>query len=252
MHQIEMNAIEGEFMACWQAAGSHIAARMPKGDGGWLRSHPHPPVLEHLSFRVGNQLYFVRVEDVDGRVRGPASLAGLLDVAREANGRACVLPMRRDDRSGRWSAARAGWGLVDASTGAALDPIALATGALTPMSAWELQDFAVQVVRDAIAKDGHQLLSWQGRPGVDPSIWFLRRSGGPEWVVVRPAVFPSRQATRPANWAEIAASCARMSRAGHFASVAVASAAQPFQSSDEAAVPLWRGQGMFVRYVGLE
>lgn len=66
------------------------------------------------------------------------------------------------------------------------------------------------------------------------------------------AVFPANCAERPSNWAAITAGCARMSTSGHFASVAVVSVDQPFQSSDEAPVPLWRGHGMYVRFTGLE
>ena len=111
---------------------------------------------------------------------------------------------------------------------------------------------AVQVVRDYLEGQGFQLMSWQGNPEVDPSIWFVGRTKKPEWVVVRSAKFPANSAERPGNWAAIAASCVRMSTTGHFASVAVVSVDQPFQSSDEAPVPLWRGHGMHVRFSGLE
>jgi hypothetical protein len=33
---------------------------------------------EHLSFRLGNQLFFVRIEDVDGKTQGPGTSVGLL------------------------------------------------------------------------------------------------------------------------------------------------------------------------------
>jgi hypothetical protein len=42
-----------------------------------------------------------------------------------------------------------------------------------------------------------------------------------------------------------------MSTTGHFASVAVVSVEQLFESS-EVPVPLWRGHGMHVRFTGLE
>jgi hypothetical protein len=43
-----------------------------------------------------------------------------------------------------------------------------------------------------------------------------------------------------------------MSRIGHFASAAIVSANQPFQSEEEQPVPLWRGHAMHVRFTGLE
>jgi len=95
-------------------------------------------------------------------------------------------------------------------------------------------------------------MSWQSHPEVDPSIWFIGESGQPEWVVVRPALFPAKSAKRPANWHELADNYARLSDKGHFASVAIASAYQPFNSSDEDPVPLWRGHHLDVDYTGLE
>ncbi len=111
---------------------------------------------------------------------------------------------------------------------------------------------AVQVVRDYLEKQGFELKSWQGNPEVDPSIWFVGKTKRPEWVVVRSAKFPSNNAARPSNWQAIAAGCAKLSTTGHFASVAVVSVDHPFESGDEAPVPLWRGHGMHVRFTGLE
>ena len=119
------------------------------------------------------------------------------------------------------------------------------------MTDWELQDFAVQVVRDQIKNEGFQLMSWQGNPAVDPAIWFVGKSKKPEWVVVRVARYPRSEATRPANWGAITADFAHMSSIGHFASVAFVSADQTFDETETEPVPLWRGYGNHVRYEGL-
>ncbi len=111
---------------------------------------------------------------------------------------------------------------------------------------------AVQVVRDFLDKQGFELMSWQGNPDVDPSIWFVGESKRPEWVVVRAAKFPAESAEKPSNWLAIAAGCAKKSTKGHFASVAIASVDQPFAFSGEQPVPLWRGHGMHVLFAGLE
>jgi hypothetical protein len=95
-------------------------------------------------------------------------------------------------------------------------------------------------------------MSWQGNPDVDPAIWFVGDPLGPEWVVVRAVQYPANQALRPAKWQAIADQCARMSRIGHFASVAMVSTNQGFESENEPAVPLWRGHAMHVRFTGLE
>ena len=150
------------------------------------------------------------------------------------------MPMRH--RAGEWTPDAAGWGLIDARTGRAIDPIAHASDERIEMTDWELQDFAVKIVRDHLEKAGRKLMSSQGNPAVNPSIWFVGDSG-PEWVVVRAARYPEKKAELPANWQKIAARCAKLGKAGHFASVSVANTVL--------AEPLWRGHGMSVRFVGL-
>lgn len=250
MYDIEMHQMSPEFRACWHAAGRHLQ-HQADGRMFWLRAHPHPPVLEHLSFRLGNQLFFVRVEDESGEICGPGSLHGLFSVALEAKGCPCLLPMRRV-RGGKWVADLPGWGLVLAGIGKAVDPVALITDKQIEMTEWELQEMAVQVVREHLEKKGFELMSWQGSPGVDPSIWFVGASGKPEWVVARPAKFPLRRAALPETLANIAASCRKVGAVGHFASVGIASVDQPFLAEDEPAVPLWRGAGMNIDFAGLE
>lgn len=252
MYEIEMHEMTNAFLPCWKAAGVHLSKQADGGLQTWLRAHPYPPFLEHLSFRLGNQLFFVRVEDVDGKVNGPGNPQGHVTAARDANGIACIMPMKRKFLSGDWVADAAGWGLLDASTGKPISPVELVSDQKIEMTPWEVHDMAVQIVRDYLANEGFELMSWQGNPGVDPSIWFIGETKGPEWVVVRSAVFPASRSARPDSWRAIATKCAKISRTGHFASVAIVSADQPLASLDEQPVPLWRGHAMHVRFTGLE
>jgi hypothetical protein len=252
MYELDMSEISEAFFPCWQAAGIHLSKQVDGGIQSWLRAHPYPPFFEHLSFRLGNQLFFVRVLDVDEKVQGPGNPTGFIAAARSANGRACILPMKRKLFGGAWVANMPGWGLLDAETRRPIDPVALITDQKIEMSPWEIHDMAVQVVRGYLEQQGFELMSWQGNPEVDPSIWFVGKTKRPEWIVVRSARFPANSAERPSNWQAVAAQCAKLSTTGHFASVAVVSVEQSFESDDEAPVPLWRGHGMHVNFTGLE
>jgi len=252
MHNIEMQEMSPEFLECWQAAGLHLDKQVQGGINTWLRAHPYPPVLEHLSFRLGNQLFFIRVEDVDGKVEGPGSMGGLFSVSEGCGGHACLMPMKRKFFGRDWTADVPGWGLLDARSRTPISPFELVTDEKVEMTRWELHDFAVQVVRGQLEKDGYHLMSWQGNPDVDPSIWFVGDSKKPEWVVVRAVRYPEKEAARPANWGAIAARCAQTGDIGHFASVAFASADDPFDPTGASAVPLFRGCGVHVRYEGLD
>lgn len=240
-----------EFTLCWRAAGRHLQASAQDGSLSWLKADLHPPFLEHLSFRMGNQLFFIRLEDVDGNVSGPGNPDGFRTIAKRCNGHPCLMPMRRV--GSEWKPQEPGWGLINPDTGESVDPISLISDEKIEMTDWELQDFAVQVVRDYVqAKLGRRLMSSQGNPDVDPSIWFVGEDG-PEWVVVRAVRLPEKEATLPANIATIAKNCARMSKTGHFASVAVASSEDAFDPlANVAAVPRWRGHALFVHFEGLD
>ena len=252
MHKIKTSEMSDEFLICWEAACAHLNKQVDGGLKSWLRAHPYPPFLEHISFRLGNQLFFIRVEDADGNLNGPGNSRGHITAAGLANGRACIMPMKKKFFGGGWVPAKPGWGLLDAESKKLVDPVALVTNEEIEMTSWEVHDFAVQVVRDHLAEKGFELMSWQGNPDVDPSIWFVGKTGRPEWVVVRPTKFPAKSAARPAMWNAIAEACSKLSTNGHFASVALASADQQFASPGEPPVSLLRGRGIVVRFAGLE
>jgi hypothetical protein len=202
-----------------------------------------------LSFRLGNQLFFIRIEDQVERLDVPGSRAGVLSISEGCGGHPCIMPMRF--HAGAWTPVVAGWGLVDMRTGNAIDPVALISDELIEMTSWEVQDFAIQIVREHLEKDGKSLMSWQNNPGVDPSIWFVGDSG-PEWVIVRPATYPTRTADPPANWQQIAERCAPLGKVGYFASVAIATAEEAADPGSTAPPKLlWRGHAVDAQFEGL-
>jgi hypothetical protein len=249
MHDSPMDEVTEDFARCWNAAGRHLEQRIPDESSAWLRAHLAPPYLEHLSFRIGNRLIFVRIEDADGAIEVPGSRAGLLEVAVGCGGIACLLPMR--NTGGAWTPVEPGWGLIEATTLQPVDPTQLVDDALIEMTDWELQDFAVQVVRRTLEKQGRELMSWQGNPELHPAIWFVG-DAGPEWVVVRVVRYPQREAAMPEEMEAIAARCSATGRRGHFASVAVANAREAEGGApDGNPLPLWRGQPLMVAFRGL-
>ncbi|NCC23426.1 MAG: hypothetical protein EOM26_13375 [Alphaproteobacteria bacterium] len=207
--------------------------------------------MEHLSFRLGNQLFFIRVQDVDEGCEGPGNLPGLAAIAREAQGHACILPMKKKFlgfRGGAWVPVAPGWGLLDAVSRCPVDPDTLITDEKIEVTPWELHDMAVQIVRDYLDELGYELLFWHGTPDTDPSLWFVGETGKPEWVIVRSARFPETRADRPHNWDTLVARCARINQIGHFASVAFASKDQPCDSKSQETVPLHRDHEMVVQF----
>lgn len=231
------------FPQVWSAAGRYLESR-----GGermvWLRMNLNPPVVEHLSFRLGSQLYFVWVE-LNGE---PALQDGIrslfLAACSRANAHPCVLPMARGPSG--YAPREGDWGLLDVPSNRPVDPDRLDLGQPVEMSEWEVHDFGVQTVADWLSEHGARNISRQSNLGVDPSIWF-ERDRGPEYVVVRAVRYPQMEAQKPENLEAVAQRSIPLSRLGHFASVSVAADAQ-----DERRGRLLRGAPMMVRFTGLE
>lgn len=246
-YKIQMHKPSREFSRCWHAAGQHLENR-GQGALSWLKHDLRPPFLAHLSFRIGNQLIFVRVEDSKGILPAPGNRFGTRRIAQECKGISCTMPMRRFGSN--WIPLLPNWGLADLGSGNPIDPVALISEEKVAMTDWELHDFGVQIVRNHVTKKlGHQLMSSQGNPKVDPSLWFAGNEG-PEWVVVRVVRAPDTKHKIPTNIREIADSVAHLSSVGHIASVIVRSAETVANANtDTTSQPLWRGYGMHANIV---
>ena len=247
MHEIHMAEVTEEFSRCWKAAGIHIENQAQGALQSWLRANLNPPFLEHISFRLGNQLFFIQLVDVDGLLVMPSSLEGLLTIADGCEGCACVMPMRK--RGGDWQPSEPEWGLIDARTQKLINPVKLLSDKKIVMTDWEVHDFAVQVVRQDLVNHGREIMSWQSNPQVKPSIWFVG-DNGPEWIVVKSLRYPSLLQDDIKSLCNLEHPRAN----GNFALVTVASVNDPF---DVDAVSngnfelLYRGEGMTVKYDGL-
>jgi hypothetical protein len=249
MYEIEAHASSRAFTDCWRAAGAHLNRQVQGGLQSWLKAHLSAPSPEHFSFRLGNQLFFVRLEAGDWRWEAPGSLEGLLRIASRYNAHACVMPMART--ASGWKPTDGGWGLREAQSLRPLNPVDLVTGEEIEMTDWELHDFAVQVVRGELEKQGRVVMSWQGSPEINPSIW-IESEDSLEWVVVRAVRYPENAASIPANIDQISLSGRPHGKIGHFASVSVASADQSkCQTGEDSTKSLLRGHGLHVRFCGL-
>lgn len=243
------DATEG-FADCWRAAGLHLTRKLPPDHPFWLKSSLSAPFLEHLSFRLGNQLFFIRIEDAEGSIEIPGNRELLHRVADGNRGQACLLPMRRSAQG--WVPRKEGWGLLDAATGDPVDPPELVSDEDIVMSSWEIHGFAVQVVAQHIeSRYPGVRCQTQVDPEIDPSIWF-DGSQGLEWVVVRGEHLYVPK--RPENLAEIAELCANQSTRGSFAPVQLLHSKQLMQlrPGHFPITPLWRGHPLKVGFRGLQ
>jgi len=253
MYEIKQQLFSDEFVKCWQAAGLHIQNQSQGALKSWIRADFNPPFLEHLSFRLGNQLFFIQLTDEDNNLEMPGNLGGLKRIAKDSNGLACLMPMQKKD--GEWVAVQNGWGLVDLKTNKAINPLDFVSDELIEMTDWELHDFAVQIVRENLNKEGKTITSWNGDPEIQPSIWFENGSSL-EWIVVKYSRWPDDKPEIPKNIKQITEEVKKLSgiSKGNFASIGIASADDPFDplaKNNNNFLPLFRGHGLIASYEGL-
>lgn len=243
MYEINQIPASDNFSEAWLSAAKHL-----QNQGGerikWLRADLNPPLAEHLSFFIGNQLIFVFVGVDD--VLGPSSRSLFLEAAKEAKAIPAIFRVKHNGTE--YQPMLKGWGLLHAQTRRLLDPTDLVLDELIEISDWEVHDFALQVLVNFIQEKGDVIISKQSSLHNDPSIWF-RDDNGASYIIVRSGRYPLQEALRPKNIYKIVHSCKPRSLFGYFASVTVANIDQQYTND---LLPLNRGQGMAVRFTGLE
>lgn len=189
MRRIDTFEIPDEFQRAWNASGLHIESQV-QGQVSWIRAHLHQPLVDHLSFRLGNQIFAILIDAIRAGQRffpiTQEGMATFLKWNKQANAIPCVLKMQFDDVSGESVPSLGEWGLTHAETWEAVRPFDLVTDEKIEMSDWELHDFAVQVVRDDLVKKGVNVTSWQSILDLDPAIW-CRDGDALSWVPGAPA-----------------------------------------------------------------
>jgi len=247
MHDIYMEKPTQDYYDIWAAAGNHLG-NISQGGISWIKSDPTPPFLENLSFRLGNQIFFVRLEDVDNLIRIPGNTDGLFAIADGYKSTACILPMKKVDSE--WRPVISGWGLIDARTQQPFNPVDLISDKNIEMTQWELRDFSVQIVKNYLTDAGFKILSYSSNPDVNPSIWYMK-DDLPEWVIVNFGIFPQMEIDPPENLDEIKKSVGMVGRQGNLANVFIAAQAEMTNLTDTP-IPLYRGHALSVRFEGLE
>lgn len=233
------------FLDAWFTGAEHLQR---KGDGHlmWIRANPYKPFIEHLSFRMGNQLFWVFIEMHEGsQVLLPYAGQArdfFLEMTRKSGLIPCILRMQR--HVGGFAPMDEGWGLLHGETMHPLDPVSMVTGDRIEMSDWEVHDMAIQIVINHLEQEGKEITSHASYLGLDPSIWFSDEQGA-QWVVLRASRYSNEEPARPAVLEQLARSPELGRYIGHFAPVSM-------RNDDDPELPLFRGHAADVTFHGLE
>jgi hypothetical protein len=245
LYPIPMNEASDAFLDCLDAAVNHLGSMPTDHAMRFCNLSSSPPWSEHLCFLLGNQIFFVCVEDAGGVLASPSGIRHTIMTAEQASGIPCVMEMQCS--GGVWGPARSGWSLRHAVTDEPVTPPELVTPQKIVISDWELLDFAIERVCDEICKDGGIILSKSPDDRVLPSLFF-QKANGQEFVQVYAGRYPNDPEPNLVLLREMSE---QTGCGGYFALVTVASEHDQFDSEAEEGFPLHRGDGYFIKYGGL-
>ena len=229
-------------------------------DFRWVKTELTWPSFDHLTFAYGNRVFSVLVDAVEGGRSGISRRA--MDrflAATQANQLVpCIFPVKTETMK----PTSVGWNLFDAVELTPLDPQSFDMTGKMVMSEWELRNFAIQIVRDSITRDGSsEILSFTDVLGVDPQVWFQDADGNRAWVIVRHC--PQITGNEWGEYAGLEKSNPQLlPYDGYFAAVSLASSEPvlhdlegnsiPLSQRFTGTAPLYRGDRFHIKFEGLK
>lgn len=253
MQEIKLPEVSREFIDMYMEARKHLQVT-GEGQLDWLRTDFNFPFRDHLSFRIGNRIFFILVATADEDVESPGSLEALEELAAEANGIACLMLMKRDS-AGNWLPFGDGFSFYALDFTTAVDPAALVDDEEVVISDWELQRCATQGMLMHLQKHDLEVLASEVDPQGAPAIWFRSAEGHPNWIVIKGLRSPHLDAPMPEGWNEKVKFMSEKvpNSKGFFGLVRIASKAEAFDAQEaEQQLPLYRGQQFPVKVIGLK
>jgi len=168
----------------------------------WVKTELTYPSFENLTFSFKSSVYSVIIELIDntGSSFSLKQRERLLNACAENNLIPCLFKINLREKSKNLldfmssnniqdeyelSSLEQGWNLFNARSNQKINPSTLSSEEPTKMSKWELSNFAIQIVRTDIEKEGNEVLSFCDLPEVNPQIWFKDKQGNVGWVIVK-------------------------------------------------------------------
>jgi hypothetical protein len=250
---VEFETASEDFVPCWRAAGVHLSEMNDLGRKRFIHASLTPIVLEHYSFVLGNQIFFIHVCDANEEVQPPSSVKSCIYAAELGNGVPCILEMQKDDNGG-WMPVNEGWGLKHAETNELINPQDYMTNQDVEITDWEVADIANFRVIKEIEESGGTILSTNSDPNVYPSIFFVDEDGKPNFVVVAVARYPNEPELENGLIEKIKEGASGFATSGYISEVTLVSAHDLFDPDAKENgnyLSLLRGAGYHLKFSGL-
>lgn len=256
---LDMDSI---FVEAHNLAGRHIQEMIGenRSDFTWIRPEITNPSFDDLNFRYKNQVFSVLIKIFhQGReLSEPRREIPFIRETKANNLVPCVFPVNFEFaattsphgygvviETGKNPTHELvmqdpkGWNLFHVETNKKINPLEMADDTPVLMSAYEMQNFAIQIVRNQLEKEGLRIESFCDAPTVLPHIWFRDKEGKLGWIVVKYG--PNEKSIAAPDGNQIARGPIAEDN-GYFAPVGI----QPMKGNKA-----YRGIGYYVNYSGL-
>lgn len=229
----------------------------------WVKAELTYPSFDNLTFAYKNSIFAVVIEliNIQGSSFNRQQRERLLKACDDNNLIPCLFKIKIQDKQqnsflnifkGKDTQndyelilVENGWNLFEARTNKKVNPETIAHERPTKMSPWELNNFAIQIVRTEIQKLGNEILSFCDLPEINPQIWFKGKNGNINWVIVKHIT--SDQDLNYREWVGLENKNPQLlPHDGFFAAV------QFFSQQTNSSTDLNRGDAMFINYKGIE
>lgn len=228
----------------------------------WLKSEITHPSFDNLTFAYKNSVFSVVIEIIDkiSSTFTKEHKEHLLKVCEANNLIPCTFKLKLIFKDSNYLGRlignkekfdyelmplEQGWNLYDVRTSQKINPLNMASDEKIRMSEWELSNFAIQIVKDYMKKEGNEIISFCDLTDINPQIWFKNKEGEIGWVIAKHIKNDSDLDYR--KWVGLEEKSPFLKQFdGYFASV------QFYSVNTNSRSDLYRGDGMYVRYIGLE
>ena len=208
------------------------------------------PTPVHTSFRIGNQLFFVHIVDLDDNMEPPGSIEGFIAICERFQCLACLLPVRK--KINKWTIEYLDWGLIDAKTGNPINPHYLVTDEKIVMSDYEIHQMGIEYVRDSVLKKnlGYDIGGFIIDPDIRPSISFYKQDK--HCCVLVKVSYDPKPVVRKEDFKDVLEEMKSTypNTTVYFAGVHLCGEEQV--KKKDKSLPLYRGQGYIPYYTRLE
>lgn len=199
LYHIEREDCSKLFLRIYDFVGYQLQKEMKKISAQWIKPFFTTPSFEHMTFSYTHQVFCLLINVFDDSSENftlsVPYINRLVDASEKNNLIPCIYTVRINGRSspnlGTLRPLYQGWNLVHAVTQKPINAEELGTDIPTPMSTWEINDFAIQSVRNYLQDSLKvKILAYQNIVGIDPQIWFEDTEGHKNWIIVRYFIYP--------------------------------------------------------------